>query len=405
MDIVANAAVVKADIADTLVEGVKTTQQSWRNYVAVDSLAANMPPIAREDFDEMVADVAEHGIRNEVTLFKDDSGNEFVLDGCNRLDAAERAGLPVIKDGALNPDVIPLRYVYGNIDRKKYVRAQNFLRRHLNAEQKRSAIATLLIEKPERSDRDIGREIGADCKTVAAKRRRMESRAEIPHVNTRTDSEGRSQPAEKKRRPVGSGQHDNAEHTSEIEHHVGGADEHQRDDDGVHSAQRDHGTDVAAEAPAPTQPAPDPATIAAAAVNQLSSAELQSFLDRLSPAHKRAFEQKFGARNSHNTSAEIATLAGECSALLTHAEQNTDEIRKKLARIRKLTGFGGKARDKTVTSNAQLDRGAFARGMGLAGQPGKTFPTMTMTPDGVDEFRQPSSGLAPAGRSRARGQR
>ena len=123
-------------------------------------------------------------------------------------------------------------------------------------------------------------------------------------------------------------------------------------------------------APAPTEPAPDPATIAAAAVNLLSHAELPSFLDQLSPAHKCAFEQKFGARNSDNTNAEIATLARECSALLTHPEQHTDAIRKKLARIKKLTGSDGKARTKTAKSNAQLDHGAFAHGMGLAGQPG-----------------------------------
>jgi hypothetical protein len=32
----------------------------------------------------------------------------------------------------------------------------------------------------------------------------------------------------------------------------------------------------------------------------------------------------------------------------------------------------------------QLDRGAFMRGLGLAGRPGNKFPTMTMAPDGVD---------------------
>jgi hypothetical protein len=120
-------------------------------------------------------------------------------------------------------------------------------------------------------------------------------------------------------------------------------------------------------APAAAEPAPDQSTIAAAAVNLLSHAELPSFLDQLSPAHKRAFEQKFGARNSDNTNAEIATLARECSALLTHPEQNTDAIRKKLARIKKLTGSDGQARTKAAKSNAQLDHGAFAHGMGLAG--------------------------------------
>jgi hypothetical protein len=131
-------------------------------------------------------------------------------------------------------------------------------------------------------------------------------------------------------------------------------------------------------APAP-ELAPDPAVTAAAAVNRLSPTELQEFLDRLWPAHKRAFEQKFGARNSANTNAEIATLAGECSALLTNPGQNTGEIRRKLARIKTLAGG-----DKERTSNAQLDRSALRRGLGIAGPAGEKFTTINMAPDSAD---------------------
>ena len=159
--------------------------------------------------------------------------------------------------------------------------------------------------------------------------------------------------------------------------------------DGDH-ADGDHAGDDRAGDDRAEEPASDPAAAAAAAVHQLNHTELESFFSQLSPAHKRAFEQKFGARNSDNANAEIATLVGECSALLTHAEQNTDAIRKKLARIKKLTGFGGKARAKSPQSNAQLDHGAFARGMGLAGPAGQKFPTMTMMPNGVDASGNPN---------------
>ena len=69
---------------------------------------------------------------------------------------------------------------------------------------------------------------------------------------------------------------------------------------------------------------------AVAAVNRLTPTELQRFLDRLWPAHKEAFELKFGARNSDKADAEIATLVDACSGLLAHPQQNTGEIRKKL---------------------------------------------------------------------------
>jgi hypothetical protein len=50
--------------------------------------------------------------------------------------------------------------------------------------------------------------------------------------------------------------------------------------------------------PAPPAPAPNPAATAAAAVNALTPTELRDFLERLWPAPRRAFELKFGARNS-----------------------------------------------------------------------------------------------------------
>jgi hypothetical protein len=109
----------KVDCSD----GAPEQRSKWRSCIAVDPLAANMPAISPEDFKEMVADISEHGIRNEITIFRDADRNESVLHGCTRLDAAEAAGLPIIKEGALDFDVVPHRYVEGNTDRKAYIRA------------------------------------------------------------------------------------------------------------------------------------------------------------------------------------------------------------------------------------------------------------------------------------------
>jgi hypothetical protein len=73
----------------------------------------------------------------------------------------------------------------------------NVHRRHLTTEQKRELIDKLLTAKPELSDRQIGKIAKADGKTVAARRTKKESRAEIPHVETRTDTKCRQQPATK----------------------------------------------------------------------------------------------------------------------------------------------------------------------------------------------------------------
>jgi hypothetical protein len=160
------------------------------------------------------------------------------------------------------------------------------------------------------------------------------------------------------------------------------------------------GDDGAMADPTPPASAPNRAAAAAAAVNGLSGTELQDFLNRLWPAPRRAFELKFGARNSDNTNDVIATLAGQCSVMLSRPQQNTDDIHRKLAHIKRLTGSSGKARAGTVKSNAQLDRGAFARGMGMgmAGPTGEKFPTMQMEPTGTDAsgntvFAQPRGNI------------
>jgi hypothetical protein len=87
-------------------------------------------------------------------------------------------------------------------DAYAFVLSANIHRRHLTAEQRRELIAKLLKAQPEKSDRQIGKIINADNKTVAAVREKLEAREEIPHVETRTDSKGRAQPAKKKRRDV-----------------------------------------------------------------------------------------------------------------------------------------------------------------------------------------------------------
>ena len=55
----------------------------------------------------------------------------------------------------------------------------------------------LIASNPEKGDRQIGRETGVDGKTIAKARRKGEDVRSIPHVEKRTDSKGRSQPARK----------------------------------------------------------------------------------------------------------------------------------------------------------------------------------------------------------------
>jgi len=79
----------------------------------------------------------------------------------------------------------------------EYVLAANVMRRHLRTQQKKEILAAALKQDPSLSNRRAAALTMLDDKTVAAVRAKLESRAEIPHVETRTDSKGRSQPATK----------------------------------------------------------------------------------------------------------------------------------------------------------------------------------------------------------------
>ena len=86
--------------------------------------------------------------------------------------------------------------------------ALNVHRRHLTAEQKREVIAKLIEAQPEKSDRQIAKQVKRDHKTVGAVRAQMEDVGRVPHVETRTDTKGRKQPIKKNRRATANSRDD-----------------------------------------------------------------------------------------------------------------------------------------------------------------------------------------------------
>jgi hypothetical protein len=105
----------------------------------------------------------------------------------------ERAGLAIVSDGNgdLNPDVVQIQSVQGNVDPIRYVLSTNILRRHLTSEQKRELIAKVLKAKPELPDNAIGKLAKADSKTVRKVRSKLQANSEIPNKTERTEASGR----------------------------------------------------------------------------------------------------------------------------------------------------------------------------------------------------------------------
>src|SRR2546430_1358032 len=165
-------------------------------------LADLFPLMQGEEFDALVADIKANGLRERLDLYQGK-----IIDGRNRYRALQRLGIDPSADQkqyfrkaiyahSAGGEIAP--HEQDNDARvRAYIISKNIHRRHLTAEQKRELIAKLVKAQPEKSDRAIGKMAKVDGKTVAAVRAEQEERAEIPHVEKRTDSKGRKQPAKK----------------------------------------------------------------------------------------------------------------------------------------------------------------------------------------------------------------
>ena len=165
----------------------------------------------KAELQELAEDIKTNGLRTGITIWgkKPEQPSKrlpILLDGRNRLDAIAQAGmLAVNNQGHLcirtsddtGQGLRLIKYNYREGDPHKLSRSLNVYRRHLSIEWRRRLVAGALMTDPTKSDRTISEEAGVDHKTVAVVRADMEGRGEITHVETRTDSIGRQQPATK----------------------------------------------------------------------------------------------------------------------------------------------------------------------------------------------------------------
>jgi len=173
--------------------------KSWRDVLKIHPAAELFPLMSEAELKELAANIKVNGVQIPILLWWHDEQCHLV-DGRNRLDALELNGYRLVRSGKIlwaHLDV-PINAVV-DVDPWEAAISANIHRRHLTAEQKRELIAKLLKAKPKQSNRQIAKQVKADDKTVAKVRKELEARSEIPNVDTRTDTKGRKQPAERKR--------------------------------------------------------------------------------------------------------------------------------------------------------------------------------------------------------------
>ena len=163
--------------------------KSWRDVLPIHPAAELFPSMSESELRELAEDIKKNGLQNCVTLCKY-KNKLAVLDGRNRLDAMELAG---IKTGGDDAEIFrPCK-----TDPYEYVLSANIHRRHLTAEQKREIIEKLLKAKPEASDRQIAKQTKTSPTWVGKIRKKAEAAGDVSTVDTRIDTRGRKQPSAK----------------------------------------------------------------------------------------------------------------------------------------------------------------------------------------------------------------
>ena len=143
-----------------------------------------LPSLSDDEYEALKADIAERGVM--VPVEYDENGD--VLDGHHRVRACRELGIkewPTVTRGGMD-----------DAGKRRYVRALNLKRRHLNREQTRELIADALRDEPGRSNRQHARDLGVDHKSVQSVRGQLEATGEIPQLDRREGADGKVRPAQ-----------------------------------------------------------------------------------------------------------------------------------------------------------------------------------------------------------------
>jgi hypothetical protein len=167
---------------------------AWRDFLRVHPAAELFPMMAPAEIKDLADDIKVQGLRHAIVLWRDADGEYSLLDGRNRLDAWEAAGLNVPEgaEAILRTMNATLLDATEKIDPYDYVVSINLHRRHLTGEQKRDVIAILIKLKPEMSDRQIAKMVGASPTTAGDVRRELVKADQLSNLDSRVGADGKT---------------------------------------------------------------------------------------------------------------------------------------------------------------------------------------------------------------------
>jgi ParB-like chromosome segregation protein Spo0J len=187
--------------------------KSWRDVIKVHPAANLFPMMSADELKALGKDIRQKGLTSPIAI----TANRYVgsdwayqlLDGRNRLDAMELAGIEfdlVLKDGkciieseldcARDGGFFPPAIVVNN-DLYAYVISANVHRRHLTTQQKLDLLDKVMKAHPNLSSRRIAKLAGVSPTTAAKSRRKLQANGDVSTVDTSIDTKGRKQPTRK----------------------------------------------------------------------------------------------------------------------------------------------------------------------------------------------------------------
>jgi hypothetical protein len=175
---------------------------SWRDHLKVHPACKLFDRLPAHELQTLGEDIKRNGLWEKIKYIDavgdGDPQDFFVVDGQNRLDAMEKAGMQVVDDRGINWDYFEELRLDTNAEIVDYVISANILRRHLDDKNKERLITEVIKLDPTRSNRQIARQTDSSPTTVGKVRDKVEVAGDVSTVDTRTDTKGRRQPSRKK---------------------------------------------------------------------------------------------------------------------------------------------------------------------------------------------------------------
>jgi DNA-binding Lrp family transcriptional regulator len=186
----------------------------WRKVLKVHPACELFPLLPPDELHELADDIKANGLRDKIKVVKQhrkrpdgsfsvDDYDWIVVDGRNRLDAMELAGLPIFKaDNKPNFSNFYNVELERDTEIRAYVISVNIHRRHLSPEKRVELLREVIKDSPAKSDRRIASTTGFSHTKVSQERKKLEELGDVATVATRTDTRGREQPAHRPRPSV-----------------------------------------------------------------------------------------------------------------------------------------------------------------------------------------------------------